>query len=131
MRPHVSLLLTLVAIVALPAGSQAQEDAAADARYEAALAWVDLLVEGDFEEAAEQVNEAVSAQLGAAQLEGAWTQLSPQLGTLDSIEPKAQVMQQGFHVVILKGVFAAGTFDVQVVMADDHSVAGFFVRPPS
>lgn len=40
-------------------------------------------------------------------------------------------MQEGFHVVMLTSVFADGTFDLQVVMADDLTVARFFLRPPS
>ena len=40
-------------------------------------------------------------------------------------------MQEGFHVVMLTSVFADGTFDLQIVMADDLTVARFFLRPPS
>lgn len=40
-------------------------------------------------------------------------------------------MAQGFHQVVLTSVFANGTFDLQVYMADDHTVAGFFLRPQS
>ena len=40
-------------------------------------------------------------------------------------------MQESFHVVILTSAFADGTFDLQIVMANDHTVAGFFLRPPS
>ena len=98
--------------------------------YEAAIAWVNLILEGEFEAAAEQAHEAVAAQMTAAALEGAWAQLSPQLGELGSLEPKEQRLEQGFNVVVLTGVFAAGTFDVLVYMDDDHSVAGFFVVPP-
>jgi hypothetical protein len=50
---------------------------------------------------------------------------------LKSLEPKEQRIEQGLNLVVLTGVFDAGTFDVQVYMGDDHAVAGFFVRPPS
>jgi CubicO group peptidase (beta-lactamase class C family) len=107
------------------------DEAGEEDRYRAALAWVDLIVAGEYAEAADQVNPAVAAQLDAARLESAWNQLAPQLGPLRSLEPKDQLLQQGFYVVVLTGTFEAGNFDVQVVLADDHTVAGFFVRPPS
>ena len=117
--------------VAQPEPTGVEAERAFAARYGAAIAWVNLIAAGDFEEAGEQVNEAVAAQLGSEQLEQAWGQLSPQLGAMESLGPKSQSMEQAFHLVVLKGVFANGTFDVQVYMADDHSVVGFFIRPPS
>lgn len=130
MRPHPLVALAFLVPAAIPANLLAQEAAVA-ARYEAAVAWVNLVVvEGEFERAAEQAHEAVAAQMNAAALEGAWAQLGPQLGELSSLEPKEQSLEQGLNLVVLTGVFSAGTFDVQVYMGDDHSVAGFFVRPP-
>ena len=131
MPSRAALPAALLALAMLPPGLGAQEDPEVEARYVAATAWVHLVAAGEFKKAAEQVNEAVSAQLGATQLEAAWAQLGPQLGELNSLEPKTQVLQQGYHVVILEGLFAAGTFDVQVVMGEDQTVSGFFVRPPS
>lgn len=123
--------LALLLATATPLDLRAQEDDAVQARYDAAAEWVKLLVvENDFEKAAAQAHETVAAQLTAATLEGAWAQLGPQVGELESLEPKEQSMQQGFHMVVMTGVFTNGTFDVQVFMGDDHSVAGFFVRPP-
>jgi hypothetical protein len=116
----------------MPSGLFAQEQDVESARYEAAITWVNLVVvEGEFEKAAAQAHEAVAAQMTAATLEGAWAQLGPQLGELKSLEPKEQRIEQGLNLVVLTGVFDAGTFDVQVYMGDDHAVAGFFVRPPS
>ncbi len=100
------------------------------ARYEAAIAWVNLVVEGEFEQAAEQAHEAVAAQMSAEVLEDAWAQLGPQLGELTSLEPREQSLDQGLNLVVLTGVFSTGTFDVQVYMDDDHAIGGFFVRPP-
>jgi hypothetical protein len=123
--------LALLLAPALPTGLLAQEDDAAEARYAAAAEWVKLvLVEKEFEKAAAQAHETVAAQLTAEVLQGASAQLGPQLGELESLEPREQSMQQGLHLVVMTGVFANGTFDVQVFMGDDHRVAGFFVRPP-
>lgn len=134
MRTHAARCTALVLFalgVAVPPAALLAQDEVADARYDAASAWVNLvMIDGDYEAAAEQVDAAVAAQLGAAQLETAVSQLESQLGTLRSLEPKEQAMERGYHKVVFDGVFDAGTFDVQVFMADDHSVAGFFVRPP-
>lgn len=131
MRRHALLTTAFLVISTAPAGLLAQEQEAVEARYEAAIAWVNLVVvDGEFEKAAEQAHPAVAAQMTAAALEGAWAQLGPQLGELNSLEPKEQSLEQGMNLVVLTGVFAAGTFDVQVYMGDDHAVAGFFVRPP-
>ncbi len=103
---------------------------AVEGLYEAAIAWVTLVTQGEFSAAAAQAYPVVAAQLDAAALERAWGQLGPQLGELRSLAGKEQSVTQGLNLVVLTGVFANGTFDVQVYMGDDHSVAGFFVRPP-
>jgi hypothetical protein len=124
--------VALLVLAVVPSGLVAQERDVDSARYDAAIAWVKLVVvAGEFEKAAAQAHEAVAAQMTAAALEGAWAQLGPQLGDLKSLEPKEQRIEQGLNLVVLTGVFDAGTFDVQVFMGDDHAVAGFFVRPPS
>lgn len=132
MKHPMRLLLALTVWAALPlaAAGQSTDDAdAATARYEAAIAWANLvLVDNDFEAAAQQANEAAAAQITAAVLQKASVQLYEQLGALQSLEPKDQTMSQGFRVVILTGVFETGTANVQVFMADDHSIAGFSVR---
>ena len=126
---HATLMLFI--LIAIPGSLRAQDDAVVTARYDAAIEWVNLVFDGEFSEAAGRANEAVAAQMTADMLEQALGQLSPQLGSLNSLEPKRQGTEQGFHQVVLTGVFANGTFDVQVYMANDHTVAGFFVRPPS
>jgi hypothetical protein len=130
MRFRTCATLALIVLIVVPGGLRAQGDAAVAARYDAAIAWINLVVAGEFEEAAAQANDAVADQMTTGVLEDGWGQLAPQLGDLGSLEPQDQGMLQGFHEVIMTGVFAAGTFDVRVIMADDHTVAGFFVTPP-
>ncbi len=101
-----------------------------EARYDAASQWVRQVFDGEFELAAERVHPAVAAQLSANALRAAVNQLNAQLGELRSLEPREQSLAQGMNLVVLTGVFANGTFDVQVYMDDSHAVAGFFVRPP-
>ena len=129
--PLLALLLAVPAASPLSAQSSAQDSAAAGARDEAAIEWVRLVVvDGDYEAAAAQAHPAVASQMTASALRSAMAQLGPQLGTLDSLEPQAQRMEQGLHLVVLTGEFGAGTFDVLVFMNEQHQVAGFFVRPP-
>ena len=129
--PLLALLLALPAASPLAAQSSAPDSVAAEARDVAAIDWVRLVVvEGDYEAAAAQAHPAVASQMTASALRSAMAQLGPQLGALDSLEPQAQRMEQGLHLVILTGGFAAGTFDVLVYMNEEHQVAGFFVRPP-
>ncbi len=122
----------LFALIAMPGNLRAQDDAAVTARYEAALEWWNWIRDGEFEKAAERLNQVAIAQGGnAAMIEQAVAQVAAQVGDLISLEPKRQEMQQGFHVVIMTAVYTNGTFDAQVVMADDHTVAGFFLLPPT
>jgi hypothetical protein len=107
------ILTIAVAVLRLSSATSgrlyAQDGAAVEARYDAAIAWVRLVVvEHDFERAATQANEAVAARMTADVLEQAWDQLGPQLGALVSLEPREQSMEQGFNMVVLTGVFAAG-----------------------
>ena len=123
-------LLPLLAVLGGGAPLAAQ-DAAADARYQAAIEWVRLVVvEGDYAAAAAQAHPMVAAQMTGAVIEEAWRPVAAQVGALESLEPKDQRMEQGLNLVILTGEFSAGTFEVLVFMNDEHQVAGFFVRPP-
>ncbi len=132
MRFRTLATFTLFALIAIPGSLRAQDDdAAVTARYEAALEWWNWIRDGEWEKAAARVNSAVAAQLGAAEIESAVTQVRAQVGDLISLEPKRQEMQEGFHVVIHTAVYTSGTYDAQVFMADDHTVAGFFLRPPT
>lgn len=131
MRYRALILFASFVASALPVDLHGQDASAVEARYAAAISWVNLVVvDHDFEAAARQAHPTVASQMTASVLAQAWDQLGPQLGALASLEPQDQSMEQGFHLVVLTGEFAAGTFDVQVFMGDDHTVAGFFVRPP-
>ena len=129
--------LTLLAVVGVPllapAALAAQDPEAAEARYEAAIEWVNLLVvDEDYEAAAARAHPSVTDRMTASALEQAWTQLRSQVGDLISLEPRTQAMQQGMFLVVLTGAWEeVEATDVQVFMGEDHRVAGFFVRPPS
>lgn len=137
MRPWSRKTLTILAILAvplaIPPALDAQDSEPAEARYEAAIDWVNLVVvDEDFEAAAARAHPSVADRMTPSALEEAWTQLRPQLGDLVSLEPRTQAMQQGLFLVVLTGVWdAVEDTDVQVFMGEDHRVAGFFVRPPS
>lgn len=129
------LILSAILAVPLliPSAIDAQDPEATEARYEAAVEWINLVVaEEDYEAAAARAHPSVADRMTPSALQEAWTQLQSQLGGLVSLEPRTQAMQQGLYLIVLSGVWEeVEETDVQVFMGEDHRVAGFFVRPPS
>ena len=119
--------LTLLVLVALSSSCRDPEEAAAAARYEVAIEWIELIKDGEVEKAAEQLIRRRG--LNAVTLAQSWTRGPATYGTMSSLEPKHQEMQDGVHRVILDGVFTNGTYDLEVNMLDDHRVLGFRFRP--
>ena len=98
MRSRTCATLTFLVLIAFPANLRAQDDAAAAARYEAAIEWMNWIKDGEFEKAAERLNQLAIAQGGnAAALEQAWGGAAAQVGALNSLEPNRQEMQGEFH----------------------------------
>ncbi len=96
----------------------------------AAIDWVNLLKDGDFETAASRVDPAVPAgAMSADRLGQIWQQVSAQLGALESLRPGPVSESQQYHVVDLAGEFENQALTVQVVFNDSLQVSGFFFRP--
>jgi len=126
------LLLMLLVSTGIPLTTAAQDADVEQGRYDAAVAFANLLlVDQDFVAAAAQASEEVAEQMTAEVLEQATGQVLGQTGALHSLEPKDQGMIEGYHAVVLTGEFDIGTLDVTVVMGDDNSVAGISVRQPT
>ncbi len=123
--------LTLLVLVALSSSCRDPEEAAAAARYEVAIEWVNLIKDGEVEKAAERLIRRRG--LNAVTLAQSWTRGPATYGTMSSLEPKRQEMQDGLHRVILEGLFTDGAWDLEVVMTDDHMVPGyrFYPRTPN
>ncbi len=127
MRFRTWATLTLLVLVAVFSSCRDPEEAAAAARYEAAIEWINSINDGEYGKAAEQLIRRRG--LNAVTLAQAWTRSTAQAGALSSLEPNRQEIREGLHRVILEGVFTNGTWDLEVIMTDDHTVAGFRFRP--
>lgn len=96
----------------------------------AAIEWVNLLKDGDFDAAAARVDPAVPADaMSAERLATIWQQVSAQLGTLNTLEPGPVIESGEYHVVDLAGGFQNQALTVRVVFTDSLEVSGFFFRP--
>lgn len=97
----------------------------------AALEWVGLLSDGDFEAAAARVDPAVPAgTFSADALSQLWGQVGGQVGDLVSLEPGVVTEQGEYHLVDMPGAFENQPLTVRVVLTDSLLVSGFFLLPP-
>ena len=129
MRFRTRATLTLLVLVAVFSSCRDPDEAAAAARYEVAIEWVNLIKDGEVEKAAERLIRRRG--LNAVTLAQSWTRGTARAGALNSLEPKRQEVRDGFHVVILTGVFTNGTFELHVIMTEEHRMGGFYLRVPS
>ena len=127
MRVRTRATLTFFVLIAVSSSCRDPEEAAAAARYEVAIEWISSIKDGEYEKAAEQLIRRRG--LNAVTLAQSWTRGPAQDGTMSALEPNRQEMREGLHRVILEGVFTNGTWDLEVIMTDDHTVAGFRFRP--
>lgn len=98
----------------------------------AAMEWIGLLRDGEFEDAGDRVDPEVPPDaMSPASLETIWSQLSAQLGGLESLEPGPVSEHQQYHVVDMPASFENQEVVLRVVLTDSFQVSGFFVRPPS
>jgi len=122
------LIVTAMNTSRLPA----QEPLTSSDRWNrAALEWIGLLRGGAFQEASARVDPAVpEGAMSAERLEAIWSQLSTQVGTLESVGP-GPVSEQGvYHIVDLPATFSGQALVLRVVLTDELLVSGFFLRPP-
>jgi len=103
----------------------------ADRWNRAALEWVALLRDGAFKDASARVDPNVpEGAMSAERLEAIWTQLSTQVGRLESVQAGIVSQQGEYHVVDLPSVFSGQRLVLRVTLTDSLQVSGFFLRPP-
>lgn len=125
------LSLTIVIILSSPLHGQ-DLSSEVDRWNRAAMEWIGLLRDGEFGDAADRVDPEVPPDaMSPASLETIWSQLSAQLGNLESLEPGPVREQQQYHVVDMPASFENQGVVLRVVLTDSLQVSGFFVRPPS
>ena len=138
MRRLVPLAAALLAAsaCALPSSPPAGEVAAVptpsadDRRRDAALHFVRALAAGDADTAAARVDPAAAAAMSGPQLRTIWTQLTGQLGALDSLAPYDVVAEGARHSVDLAAHFARSEVTLRVVLDSADRVTGLWVRAP-
>jgi len=127
-RPSLRPLL-IGALFVLPRSLPAQP-VPTDRWNAAAIDWIHLLRDGDFEAAASRVDPAVPAgAMSADRLGQIWQQVSAQLGALEALLPGPVSESAPYHVVDLAGQFENQSLTVRVVFDDSLQVSGFFFRP--
>ena len=125
--------LLLGSSMTIPLALASQEPGAQTDRWNrAALEWVSFLQTLDFESAGARVDPAVpEGAMGAPQLQTIWSQLTAQLGALQSVEPGPVLASDPYHIVDLPAAFANQEVVLRVVLSGDLLVSGFFIRPPA
>ncbi len=136
-RPLPLLLLLLLLLLPLtcalllvpPSTVRAEGESPAPSLEERASAFVDLLREGRFEDAAAWYDEAMRRALPADKLESTWKTLLSQAGSFaERIGVKLQ-RAQGYDIALVTCRFENASIDVKVVFDDQRRVAGLFFLP--
>jgi uncharacterized protein len=125
---HGPLLAVWAALLGSGTVAQAQAvDSATAVRV--AQQFVAALQEARYGEAAGLVAPAAAAQLGAAQLETVWGQVTAGVGALQRTTVRSTAAQDTLRLVELLGDFERQRLLVRVVVTPTERVAGFFLLP--
>jgi dienelactone hydrolase len=96
----------------------------------AAMEWIGFLKAGEYEKAGERVSPEVPEDaMTPDRLHTIWSQLSAQLGVLQSLDPGLVVSHGGYHVVDLPAAFQNAEVVIRVSLSDLMMVAGFWILP--
>lgn len=86
------------------------------------------LAEGEYKAATEKFDETMSREMPASQLREVWTQLESQIGNYIDQEYDSTVEQEGYQIVLIKGLFEGQDVLFSVTIDENNHIAGFFVR---
>lgn len=126
-----ALLLVVHPPGAVPGGGRlAAQAPPAGSAQEAALAWIDLLREGNFDSAAVLVEPEVRRELDAPRLDTLWTQVQARLGPVSGVRARDTEARGGVTAVNLDALFAGRRLTIQVLLSPRREVMGFTLRPP-
>jgi len=95
----------------------------------AAVAFLDLLVKGDFPTAAQNFTEQMKTAAPPPRLAEIWSTLQAQLGPYKRRIATRTVKEGLYDVVLATTEFARSTVDLKVVVDAKGRIAGFFVVP--
>lgn len=98
---------------------------------EMAVAFVDFLRRGQYEEAVEMFDDTMSETMAAPILEETWNTVVAQVGELEGIMGTRTAKYDIYDLVFVACSFVNATLDVQLTFDDERQVAGLFFIPPS
>ena len=94
-----------------------------------ANAFFDEMSAGKYEEAQAYFDPSLKDKITAENLKNIWTQISANLGTLESIDGAQNKTQGEYQIVILDCIFSKGTQGFQFVFNKQQKLMGFFILP--
>ena len=128
-----SLLITIVLLLGClsPALAQTPSGQAtpADQRQAAAQAFVDLLAQGEFSQAAAGFDATMTEKLPVETLEKAWKQLVSAYGPYQQAISYRSSEESGYFPVVITTQFEKGLLDVRVVYNTNGQISGLFFLP--
>lgn len=128
-----SMLALLGATASLAVPLNAQEQKSSTGASEKALAYLDLLAAGKFDEAAATFDPAMAKAMSVAQLKEAWNSVQSPSGKLKSKKVvKSDKVKQGdieYEAIIVNCEFEKASVDSRLVYAPDGKLSGMFFRP--
>lgn len=98
-------------------------------RIQAAQAFVDLLVQGDFAIAEGKFDDTMKTAIPASKLEELWAALLKQVGAFQQQTGTHTTRTQGYDVVFVTCQFEKMLLDVKVVFDASGQIAGLFFLP--
>ncbi len=97
---------------------------------EVARAFVTRLNEGEFQDAADLFDDALSRQVSATQLQGIWSRLQASLGPFEEISAVERRSDPPRAEVIVRVTFENGSRAVRLVVDDENAIAGLLFLEP-
>lgn len=124
------LLVSALLATALPAAAQEiTPDPAAEARIAAAKDFVNLLIQGQFEQASQAFPPELQPKAPPSMLQEAWSGLLKQLGAYQQITEATPTHELNVDMVYLTTEFAKGSVDLRFVFDQNGKIAGMQFLP--
>lgn len=93
-----------------------------------AEAFIQLLAEGQYDEAAQFFDDTMQEELPPSQLEDLWGTLREQAGEYKDLAYDSTEQADGYRIVVLNGSFASADVVFRVTFDDEAQIAGFFIH---
>lgn len=125
-----SLIFLTVWAVMLSNGCRSEHGGGSrEVREKKALALVDHVIAGSFDEARADFNWLMSVSLSAGKLEQVWKSLAAQVGEFEKRTQTRHTVHQGYDVVFVGLKFEKAQLQAKVVFGSGDKVTGLFFQP--